>query len=144
MKRLLFVLSIVAMLMLSGCAAKQAQTGDSSNPAVTTISGSEKQFSEDIAKCVAGTPWAYEGASGAGAYQMTYTIDGKTGYKGKEYCKVTGKAENSALSGSYTLEYYFRWDSTQTKYSDLCYKVTVSGQSQEACVLVDGKQVVPN
>lgn len=141
--------SIVLLVLVAGCGTQQASTGSNAassgqsgqaassaqqnTPSAATAAGSEK-FSQDIVNCVKGTPWTYAGASASGGYSVTYTIDGKTQYKGAEYCKVIGKVEGAGLPAGYTWEYYFRWDQAKANYAEVCYKVSYPGApAQEGC-----------
>lgn len=66
---------------------------------------------------------------------MTYTIGGFTFYKGGQYCKVVGTATGAGVPPGFSVEYYFQINPTRTSYSDVCYKIIISGApSQEACV----------
>src|SRR3989304_1835975 len=93
----------------AGAAQTTTTSTDNAQTTTTTTSGNSAQFSQDIVNCVRGTPWTYAGTSAAGSYQVSYTIDGKTQYKGKEFCKVIGHVEGTGLPAGYNWEYYFRW-----------------------------------
>ncbi len=143
--------SIVLLVLVAGCGTQQASTGSNAASsgqsdqaaasaqqntpsAAGNVNTDSKQFSQDIVNCVKGTPWTYTGASAAGGYSVTYTIDGKTQYKGAEYCKVIGKVEGAGLPAGYSWEYYFRWDQAKANYADVCYKISYPGApTQEGC-----------
>jgi hypothetical protein len=72
-------------------------------------------------------------------YRVTYAIQGKSFFKGAEYCKVSGKVEitQSGVPVNYlpTFDYYFRTDPSGSAYADIWYVYTVAGQTQEVHVL---------
>ena len=127
--------------VLSGCGSQGSVSKEKSETAAGSQaeaqeSGSSQDASLDLLNCVKGTPWIYAGTSTEGSYQVSYTIDGKTQYNGKEFCKVTGHIEGAGLPAGYVWEYYFRWDAAKNNYAEVCYKLSYPGMpAQEGCTL---------
>jgi len=143
MKIATVLMIVLIAAVLSGCGS-QGSVDKESNGAATDSqaeaqeSGSVQDASLDLLNCVKGTPWTYAGTSAEGSYQISYTIDGKTQYHGKEFCKVTSHIEGTGLPAGYSWEYYFRWDAAKNNYAEVCYKISYPGvPAQEACTLTE-------
>jgi len=137
MKKAMISVLVLALMVLMGCTS-QTTTVQKSSPdsqqAVSVNSANAQAFSQDIINCVAGTPWTYQGTGAIESYKVTYTIDGKTQYKGQEFCKVIGHVEGANLPTGYSWEYYFRFDKVTGDYAEVCYKISFPGMpSQEGC-----------
>lgn len=139
---------------VAGGAATAGGTGSASPPspasgsatagASGTSSGPAAGLGSAIVGCTAGTPWEYSSGSVTtpAGYKVTYTINGKTFFKGAEYCKVSGKVEVTGVGvpSNYlpVFDYYFRADPTGASYADIWYAYTIAGQTQEIHVLAGG------
>ncbi|MEM3164753.1 MAG: hypothetical protein QXO51_04920 [Halobacteria archaeon] len=106
-----------------------------------SVSGSTAGLGSAIVGCTAGTPWEYSSGSvtSPAGYKVTYTIGGKTSFKGAEFCKVSGKVEvtSAGISAAYlpSFDYYFRTDPTGAAYADIWYVYTDAGQTSEVHVV---------
>jgi hypothetical protein len=157
-----FVLPVLvaAALLVSGCtqqspapgggAAAPAGGAPGATPVVTTTTGSVEQFAAAFVNCVAGTPWGFAGAAGsaASAFRVTYTVEGKMQFKGKEFCKVSGvytvDAGGQSLTGNVDIYYRGFQQATPTSeptFEEMWVVSGAAGQTQEQQLWANGKQV---
>lgn len=139
------IISFLALVLISGCIRQSAEAPEPSpaepTSGVVTQAGSAEAFGEGIIKCTPGTPWEFTAGTQAGAYKASYTIEGKTQFKGSEYCRVKGKVEipgaTAELQGL-SYDYYFKVDATGTTYSDIWFVMNIPGQPQQEIHIESG------
>ncbi|MEM3086679.1 MAG: hypothetical protein QXO51_04930 [Halobacteria archaeon] len=168
--KLALLLLVSGALLVSGCTQSPAPAGGApaggaatggapaggapagGAPAGTPVTqaGSPAAFAAAFVDCVAGTPWSFAGAAGsaASAYRVTYTVEGKKQFKGKEFCKVAGIYTVDAGGQSFTgnVDLYYRGFQQATPASEPAFEEmwvvsAAAGQTQELQLWAGGKQV---